>query len=344
MPSCGSQCWLCDLPIRFDTYQGCAHGCRYCFVQRNGINIAKIKSGESAEALKKFIDGVRTQETEWCDWNIPLHWGGLSDPFQPVEREQRRSYKALQVFEQSKYPFVVSTKGRLIADDEYLELIGDCKAVVQISMACDKYDRIEAGAPTFDERVEMARKVARTGVRVNARVQPYMTQVKKDVMNNLERFADAGIHGVIFEGMKFQAKYQGLVKCGADFVYPEKRLRRDFEELRQRCHNLGMKFYSGENRLRGMGDSLTCCGVDGLDGFHPNTYNLNHILNGDKVQPTEQMKRAGTTECFASLNQTTIGRRIVREYSFADYMIEMYRSKRQYVQEVMGKQKASSES
>ena len=31
MPNCGSQCWLCDLPIRFDTYKGCSHACRYCF-------------------------------------------------------------------------------------------------------------------------------------------------------------------------------------------------------------------------------------------------------------------------------------------------------------------------
>lgn len=36
MPNCGSQCWLCDMPIRFDTYKGCTHGCKYCFVQRNG--------------------------------------------------------------------------------------------------------------------------------------------------------------------------------------------------------------------------------------------------------------------------------------------------------------------
>ena len=31
-----------------------------------------------------------------------------------------------------------------------------------------------------------------------------------------------------------------------------------------------MKFYSGENRLRAMGDSMTCCGIDGLEGFKGN--------------------------------------------------------------------------
>lgn len=75
MPRCGSQIILCDLPIRFDTYKGCAHGCKYCFVQRKqkGANVVK---GETINALKSFIESKRNRETNWCDWNIPLHWGG----------------------------------------------------------------------------------------------------------------------------------------------------------------------------------------------------------------------------------------------------------------------------
>ncbi len=85
MPKCGSQCYLCDLPIRFDTYEGCSHACEYCFVKRKNT-ISNIKDGEGPEALLKFIKGQRNAETSWCDWNIPLHWGGMSDPFQPVEK------------------------------------------------------------------------------------------------------------------------------------------------------------------------------------------------------------------------------------------------------------------
>ena len=34
MAKCGSQCYLCDVPIRFDTYIGCSHGCKYCFAEK----------------------------------------------------------------------------------------------------------------------------------------------------------------------------------------------------------------------------------------------------------------------------------------------------------------------
>lgn len=62
--------------------------------------------------------------------------GGVSDPFQPCERYYRMSYNALRVFAETKYPFVVSTKGRIIAEPEYLELLKKCNCVVQISMVC----------------------------------------------------------------------------------------------------------------------------------------------------------------------------------------------------------------
>ena len=52
MPKCGSQCYLCDVPIRFDMYVGCSHGCKYCFAKKFE-DISKIKT--YAEFLDKFV-------------------------------------------------------------------------------------------------------------------------------------------------------------------------------------------------------------------------------------------------------------------------------------------------
>lgn len=335
MPRCGSQAILCGLPVRFDTYTGCSHMCRYCFAQKK-IDLESIKVGETAKSLKAFIEGKRIQETNWCDWDIPIHWGGLSDPFQPLEQKYRESLRCLEVFAATGYPFVVSTKGRLIVADEYLSLIKQANCVVQISMVSPKYDILEQGAPPYMERLDIVRAIADAGKRVNIRVQPYMTEVFNDVMNSMEAYKEAGAYGVILEGMKFFKKQPGLVKVGGDFCYPKETLEQQFMQIKDRAHQCGLKFYAGENRLRGMGDDLTCCGIDGL-GWRANAYNLCHMLNGAAIFPTNKMAEPGTAYCFKAIDQSSAGNKNIKSKSFSGYLAEYYTTKKEYIKELFGK-------
>lgn len=320
MPKCGSQVVLCDVPIRFDTYEGCSHNCSYCFVKRK--NTLDVSNGESVDSLKRFIAGARNMDTEWCDWDIPLHWGGMSDPFQPIELERGRSLEALKVFAETQYPFIVSTKSDLISKEPYLSLIKECNCVVQFSAVCDKYDRFETGASSFASRLKAASLIS-PYKRVNFRVQPYTPAVFKEVLQSIDRFHEAGGAGVIFEGMKYISKKPGTIKLQGDFVYPVKTLRSHFEIFKDKLHKLGMKFYSGENRLRAMGDSLCCCGIDGL-GWRPNTANLNHrIYDKEAYVFTETMRKEGTSTFLKAISQDTLNSMFCRKSSFADIMEHM---------------------
>lgn len=338
MPDCGSQVVLCDLPIRFDTYKGCSHLCKYCFTQRKK-DLQEIQKFETDVALKNFIEGKRTQTTNWCDWNIPIHWGGMSDPFQPVEKEYRNSLKCLEVFAETQYPFVVSTKGKLVIEDEYLSLLRKCNCIVQISMVCSQYDVLEKGCPSFNERLEIVKILSQNVKRVIIRIQPYMTQVFKDVKENMSKFAENGAYGVIVEGMKFAKRKPGLIKVGADFVYDKQVLKEHFELLKQEAHKYGLKFYVGENRLRTMGDSMCCCGIDGLNDFKGNTYNLCHILNNKEYEVTEGMKKPDTAMCFSSLYQDTLGHQMIKGKTFDEFMLQEYSNKKKVYNEVFGKEK-----
>ncbi len=328
MPRCGSQMPICDVPIRFDTYLGCSHGCKYCFVHRKS-DIKKIKVFESAIALKNFIDGNRTKETKWCDFNIPLHWGGVSDPFQPIELKEKRSLSCLNVFQETNYPFIVSTKGKAIIEDEYLDLLSNCNCVVQVSIVSDKYDKLETGAPSFKERIKIIQVLVKKVQRVNVRVQPYMREVREDVLKTIDICADIGVYGVTFEGMKFIKKKRGLIRNGSDFVYPKKKLEYDFNILKDRCHVNDLKFYSGENRLRNMGDSLCCCGVDGL-GFDVNIANLNHyIFDNKNFKYSSAMSLKGNTSGFkATFGQNTVCGKTLKQMSYKDVMEEVVNNKK----------------
>lgn len=166
-----------------------------------------------------------------------------------------------------------------------------------------------------------------------------MHEVFKDIYNNLETFKEVGAYGFIVEGMKFKKKKKGLVKVGGDFVYPYDTMYNDFIRLKERAHQLGLKIYAGENRLRKYGDSMTCCGIDGLEGFKGNSFNLAHIINGDIVEPTEAQKQIGMANCFAALVQTTVGQRKYGNMSFSQAMLEYYKDRKEYIKQIFGLKK-----
>jgi len=132
-----------------------------------------------------------------------------------------------------------------------------------------------------------------------------------------------------------------MIRIGGDCCYPKKVLEQDFVRLRQEAHHHGMRFFSGENRLRAMGDDMCCCGIEGLPGFKGNDYNLCMILNGKAPDPTETMKKTGTGGCFKSLRQSAgTGRRINRQ-SFYGLMQEELATKPDYYRKIFGKGNAS---
>ncbi|NCU32492.1 MAG: radical SAM protein [Candidatus Moranbacteria bacterium] len=275
---------ICDMPLRFDTYKGCSHACNYCFVKLK-TDISKISNDKSAQSLLNFINKRRRGEVvvKIFDYDIPIHWGGVSDPFQPIEKERKTSLQCLKVFRETKYPFVISTKNALLATDEYLDVLKDCNCAVQYSAICSKYDSVEPGASTFLERVEAMKKIASKGIRVIVRAQPLLPASSRDLINNIPLFKEAGVYGIIVEFMKYKTKKLNTVKVRGDHCFEYKVIKPIFDEIKQKANSQGIKVFAGENRLRQYGDGLNCCGVGDLWDTHK--LNLNHILfDNEKIQ------------------------------------------------------------
>lgn len=329
---CGTQCVGCGYPIHFDTYAGCSFACSYCFANEKSDKSIVAPTNRAINSLKLFIQGKRTSETRFCDWNIPVHFGATSDPFQPIEKQQRKTLECLELFAHTKYPFIISTKGTLIAEEPYISLISECECVVQISAACKEYDTLESGAPSFEERIKAIEKLRGKAKRINVRIQPYFPMYFQQIKENLKVFADAGVYGITIEGFSTRRKKKctdGMEWNGSRFQYPVELLAEHFKEIKQEAHECGLKFFCGETRLQFLGDDLTCCGTLGLDGFTPNMYNLPHMAyDAEYPEPTEAMKCSATARPFRSVNQRTEWYNKVKNSSF----VEMMEDNEEYVE------------
>jgi hypothetical protein len=199
-------------------------------------------------------------------------------------------------------------------------MLAACNAVVQVSMVSPQLDPEERGAPRFSVRMRGLAMLAKYTRRLIVRCQPYSPGLLKDVLWALPRYAAVGVHGITVEGLKVQRGTPGMVKLGGEFVYPLTTLRTHFAALRQRCHELGLRFYAAENRLRAMGDDTCCCGVADLPGFRVNRANLNALVAGQPIRYTRRMRERGTAGVFKALCQDVISGPALRGMSYADAM------------------------
>lgn len=117
-----------DIPFRFslNPYRGCIHACAYCYARPTheylGYNAGldfetKIVVKEDAPQLFKDFLAKDSWKPE------PVMFSGVTDCYQPAERDFRLTRGCLEVAAECRQPVDVITKNALILRD--LDLIGD---------------------------------------------------------------------------------------------------------------------------------------------------------------------------------------------------------------------------
>ena len=323
MISCGNQCLTCDYPVHMDTYRGCGHRCLYCSVRRK-YKIEDVTPLPSAVSLRNFIIGKRTAETKWCDWNIPLHWGANSDPFQPAEIQHRASLECLRILADSQYPFIVSTKNPvMLLHQPYYGIISRCNVVLQISMVCPRYDAVEPGAPKFESRLKAAAALSGRVRRVVARLQPLFPDAVEDAIEQLPRLREAGIHSVICDSFVSVNKQAGMLRQNGSYIFHNDIIAPIMKLMKEECHKAGLTFTCTAGGLSWLSDDPTCCGCAGLEEeFTPNRFHAERIAAGVASEPTPAMTDQPCEQPFKCIGQSTRWMLKCKGKSFAQLMME----------------------
>jgi len=171
-----------DLSFRFsiNPYRGCAHACPYCYA-RNTHEYLGLNAGldfetkifvkhDAASLLRDFLS-----RDKWrCE---PIVFSGVTDCYQPAEREFRLTRQCLEVMHECHQPVGLITKNALVLRD--LDLLREMAArnLAQVNISITTLDvelarEMEPRASIPSARLRAVRMLAEAGVPVRVMVAP----------------------------------------------------------------------------------------------------------------------------------------------------------------------------
>lgn len=167
-----------------NTYAGCDIRCRYCITAAQGPSLPRAPRGEVRPRLRDELDALAGSV------GMPprLGVGSFADVYPNVEATHGVTRPALEVLVERDLAFTLVTKGRTVLRD--IDLLSHSRQRrVQISLCAvdeDQVARIDPGAPSVAERLEMVHVLHGAGVRVRVQASPWIPGVS-DVAALLER-------------------------------------------------------------------------------------------------------------------------------------------------------------
>ena len=265
---------ICGLPIRIDSYKTCSFGCEYCFSNarkvmefRKELQIANVSSIQNR--LDRIYNGGKC--VSFLDVmiknGITWHCGGMSDPFQPIEKELGVTRDILDVTNKYGIHILFSTK----SDSVYDANIDNKLHSFQLSIS-NVYNRsdIEPNVPNIDKRLKFFNMLKDAGFRVGVRIQPFIPNVSNleivKMFHNADHFTLEGIKIVPQneEQKSFVREVLGLdlssfTQMGLLNLKPSVRMRL-YEPFIKYFNDNGISYSIADNDLRYLSNNRCCCG------------------------------------------------------------------------------------
>lgn len=293
----------CAYPITFDTTSKCAHRCSYCFAKYFKDNNPSLKGKPSSinpinfKHFEKMMRGELPENPYYKNFirhKFPLHCGGLSDCMDSWEKQNGVTLKVLKLMAELNYPFIISTKGILMAEGEYYEVLKKAAPnknfIFQFSIITNNSDKckmLEDGCPTSDERFAAMKKISDLGYWCVLRLRPFIIGASDDGLDELfKKASDAGCRAlstefycydirVTGEGLKMYDAVSKVIGFNIKNYYkklsPQERggymrLNRDVKEkyvkwMWKLCKIHGMQFNISDPDFKELNQSGSCCGI-----------------------------------------------------------------------------------
>jgi len=192
-----------DIPLDFslNPYQGCEHGCIYCYA-RNVHTYWGFSAGldfESKLIVKKDAPKILENEFLKNSWRpAPIILSGNTDCYQPIEKKFKITRNLLKVFAKYRNPVGIITKNDLIIRD--MDILQELAAhnLVHVFISITTLDeklrlKMEPRTVRSEKRLRAIENLSKAGIPVAVMVAPIIPAINDhEIPDILKAVADHG--------------------------------------------------------------------------------------------------------------------------------------------------------
>ncbi len=341
-----SQFFYCYVPFRLDVSPKCETGCLYCFSSARGGNISKRNPPISVSSIENKFKKIFDEKSSNYDIvgeliknKVPIHMGGLSDPFSNIIY-LNTTRKLINLFIEYDYPIIISTKRtQVLIRNGFVEILEKLnKLVIQISLPIpdDSLSTlIEPNAPVFSQRLKDIQFLINKGFKVIVRIQPVIIPlINKLIKIALPKIKEIGCNHVVVEclkiplettksiyklfktlnwdGYKFYKDKRAVI-VGRDRVLSPKIAWYYIKKITDVLNLYQIDFATTDHGLFHLSKAKCCCGTDGMNGFE-------NILVGNFANIIKKSKN--DLIYFSDLAKTWCPSKTIRQYINSNSRLE----------------------
>lgn len=271
-----------DVPLLYSVnpYQGCEHGCIYCYARNSheywgysaGIEFEQkilYKKNASALLAKKF------RSSHWIPQPISL--SGNTDCYQPIEKKLKITRSLLEQCLAFNNPVGIITKNKLILRDLDILIALQKKNLVQVFISITSTNeklrqKLEARTSSYKSRFEIIEQLSKHNIPVGVMNAPIIPGLNEIDMYEVLR--QSSLRGAKWAGYTIVRLNRALQSIFSDWMYkayPDK-AEKVLNSIRN-CHD--GKLNDSRNKIRMRGTGVIADAIANQFQLYCNKFNLN---------------------------------------------------------------------
>lgn len=251
-----------DLPLMYSVnpYQGCEHGCIYCYA-RPTHNYWGYSAGTEFETrimVKANAAALLRSELLAKKWKVaPVSFSGNTDCYQPAEKKFQITRQMLQVMAELKHPVGIITKNNLILRDldilQQLQKDQLIRVYLSVTTLDEKLRRLlEPRTATARQKLKTIETLSKAGIPVGVMMAPVIPGLNSHEILELARVtSDAGARDLGYTVVRLNGQLGEIFKTWLAENYPDRsdKIIRQIAEL----HGGNLEDKRTGRRMRGDG-------------------------------------------------------------------------------------------